>query len=176
MTALARRLFSRIWWTSVLALSAEACTPLQIAGGADWSRAGVRPRMEARLGYEEVVWSDLRSHDAVWLGPTGVVGITTSGAEALVGPELQFSRGRAARSLSPRVDVFYVRPEVGWPIYRSESRPSFWGASLGGIREFGRVPVTAALRLGNNVRGPESGFSVGFTIGIVAGSSLYWMQ
>lgn len=170
------RHLSRIFWTSALALSTEGCTPLQIAAGTDWSRAGVRPRIEARLGYEELVWSDPGSHDALWLGPMGAVGLTASGAEGLTGPELQFSRARGARSLKPSVDVLFVRPEVGWPLYRSESRPSFWGASLGGIREFAGVPMTAALRLGNNVRGPESGFSMGLSIGIVAGSSLYWMQ
>jgi hypothetical protein len=50
------------------------------------------------------------------------------------------------------------------------------GGSVGGIREFGRIPLTAALRLGDTLGSPGSGFSIGLSIGIVAGSSLYWMQ
>jgi hypothetical protein len=164
-------------WTVLAALMSGCFTPLQVAGGGDWSRANVRPRAEARLSIVEVLSSDTHTHQAIWLGATSVVTITTNrGAEVLLGPELQFSRGRDVRGLSPSVDVLYFRPEFGTRVDDPEAKLSFWGASLGAIRQFGNIPLTAALRVGDNVRGPESGLSVGLTIGIVIGSSLYWMQ
>src|SRR5438067_7759902 len=160
----------------VAAVIAIRCTPLQIAGGGEWSHGDVRPRGEARLGYVEVISSDVRTHEAVWLGATGTLALTTRGAEALIGPELELSRGRGVRTPHPSVDVLYVRPEVGWAIWRRDSGLSFTGASFGMIHDLGSIPITAALRVGDDLRDSRSGFLVGVTLGIVVGSSLYWMQ
>lgn len=166
-----------IAWIVCLAFTPACFTPLQVAGGGEWSSSGVRPRAEARLSLVDVVASDIHAHEAVWLGGTTVLSIATErGTEVLFGPELQFSRGRDVRGPNPRVDVLFFRPEYATRADDPGWRPTFWGASLGAIRQVGSIPLTAAIRVGENVHGADSGFSVGLTIGVVIGSSLYWMQ
>jgi hypothetical protein len=149
-------------------------SPLQLAGGPSISRKAVRPRAEATLALQDTIWTDPGRHQALWLGATGSVAATPAGFETFLGAEVQFSRVRNARSPEREVELYWLRPEVGY--VGTEDDPTFVGGSVGIMRVLGHLPLTFSLRLGRNVHGPEAGPTAAISCGVVLGSPLYWMH
>jgi hypothetical protein len=166
----------RLWYIAA-GLAAACTTPLHLASGAAFSRAGVRPRLELSGGLEGAVWTDRHEHEALWLGSTVAYALTPDSKQVFVGPEIQLSRLRNPHLAGRSLDVLCLRPELGWASFRAlERQPRFLGASAEWIHSIRAVPFTLAVRAGRFDSGPDRGFYTSILLGVVASSSLYWMQ
>ena len=166
----------RLWYIAA-GLAAACTTPLHLASGAAFSRAGVRPRLELSGGLEGAVWIDRHEHEALWLGSTVSYALTRDSEQVFVGPEIQLSRLRNPHLAGRSLDVLCLRPELGWASFKAlERQPRFLGASAEWIHSIRAIPFTLAVRAGRFDSGPDQGFYTSIMLGVVASSSLYWMQ